>query len=580
MRGFCFIRIVLIVALSSLCVVAQAQQPAADKTRSETPASGSITGRVVNESGQPLANAIVSINAVSANYSSEGAATDRDGVFRLNELDTNLSYYINATLPGYTPPPSEPGATATRSYRVGDSVTLKLIKGGVITGRVTNATGDPLVGIRVRAEMVRRTRSGRRLENGWYVEKITDDRGVYRIYGLAAGSYVVSAGGAANSYSSANVDPYDMDVPTFAPAATRDTASEVSVRSGEEVSGVDISYRAEQGHVVSGLVTGALQGFSVTLTAVGEGIVPWNASAHSDMDGRTFSFVGVADGDYDLFARTYSQNRESSISEVKRIRVRGADVTGIELTPRPLASVAGRVVLEGTNPPECTEKSQPPFAEMTVGAWHNDDESAKEIPQMIWSAGVPVKPDAQGNFLVRNLAPGEYYFVARFTTKNWYVRSIQLASPSARKPIDATRVWTNVKFGDQLSGLTITLAPGGGSLRGQLELGEGEKPPERTLVYLVPVERERADNPLNYFGTPLTTEGKISISSIPPGRYWIFSQTVAEDAPVPFLRVRFPDETETRAQIRREAEAAKTEIEFKPCQNVVDYKLALKPAGQ
>jgi hypothetical protein len=220
---------------------------------------------------------------------------------------------------------------------------------------------------------------------------------------------------------------------------------------------------------------------------------------------------------------------------------------------------------------------------MTVGAWHNDNESAKEIPQTIWSQGVPVKPDAQGNFLVRNLAAGEYYFLARFTTKNWYVRSIQLAPPStanAKKPVDASRVWTNLKLGDQLSGLTITLAPGGGSLRGQLELGEAEKAPERTLVYLAPVERERADNPLNYFGTPVTSEGKISISNIPPGRYWIFSQTVVEDAPVPFLRARFPHETETRAQMRREGETAKTEIEFKPCQNVVDYKLPLKPAGQ
>jgi hypothetical protein len=111
-------------------------------------------------------------------------------------------------------------------------------------------------------------------------------------------------------------------------------------------------------------------------------------------------------------------------------------------------------------------------------------------------------------------------------------------------------------------------------------LGEGEKVPERTFVYLAPVERERAANPLSYFGTPVTSEGKIAMNNIAPGRYWIFVQTVGEDGPIPLSRVRFPDETETRAQIRRDAEAAKTEIEFKPCQNVVDYKLPLKPAGQ
>jgi hypothetical protein len=36
--------------------------------------------------------------------------------------------------------------------------------------------------------------------------------------------------------------------------------------------------------------------------------------------------------------------------------------------------------------------------------------------------------------------------------------------------------------------------------------------------------------------------------------------------------MRAPDETETRARLRRDAEAAKVEIELKPCQNVTDFK--------
>jgi Carboxypeptidase regulatory-like domain len=580
MRSFSFIRILLPIALSAFCVVAQGQQPAAGTA--ETPKSGAITGKVVNENGQPLPNAIVRVYVAGPSGTEQAAATDREGMFRVNDLEPTLSYYVNASMPAYTSPRREQGTNAPPTYRVGDSVTLTLVKGGVITGRVTNANGDPLIGIRVRAEMIMRARNGRRLANGWSIEKLTDDRGVYRIYGLPSGQYVVLAGGASSSYSSNNVDPYDTDVPTFAPSATRDTASEISVRSGEEISGVDITYRGEQGHLISGVVTGASQGFTITLTAVDDGIVPWSGTSYPEPNGRTFSFVGIADGDYDLYARSHGRNRESGISEVKRIRLRGADITGIELTTRPFATVAGRVLLEETYPPECTEKSRPPFEEMTVGAWHNDTDAAKETPESVWSYGVPVKPDAQGNFLVRNLAPGEYHFNTRLTAKNWYVRSIQFApaaSSGAKKPVDATRAWTNVKLGDQLSGLAITLAPGGGSLRGQLVLGEGEKV-GRTYVYLAPVERERAENTLSYFGTPLPADGKIAINHIPPGRYWILAQTVAEDAPVPFLRMRFPHETETRAQLRREAEAAKSEIEFKPCQNVVDYKLPLKPADQ
>lgn len=576
-----FIRIMFVVALSSLCVMAQTQQSGVGAEKPETSGTGVITGRVVNESGQPLPFAMVSVYTAGGSGNNPSVAADREGNFQVEGLDPKLSYYVNASMAAYTTLPREPRSTtptAPATYRTGDSVTLTLIKGGVITGKVTNAAGDPLVGIRVRVQMVTQVRNGRRLFNGWTTERETDDRGVYRIYGLPAGSYLVLAGGAGHSYSSANVDPFDTDVPTFAPSSTRDSASEISVRSGEEITGVDISYRGEQGRVVSGVIgapVGENEGTSVVLAAVGEDSASSSGPRFPEMNGRSFSYIGVAEGDYDLYAYSYSRTREFGLSDIKRIRIRGADVTGIELTPRPLGSMAGRVALDETTPPECTDKSRPTFEGMTVGGWHNDTEASKEIPQSVWGYGSPVKPDAQGNFVVRNLAPGEYYFITRTAAKNWYVRSVQFAPAGQKKPIDATRTWTNLKFGEKLSGLAITLAPGAASFRGQLALGEGEKAPERTFIYLAPVERERADNPLNYFGTPVTPDGKIVMNNIAPGRYWIYAQTVDEDAQVPLMRVRFPHETEIRAQIRRQGEAVKTEIEFKPCQNVENYKLSL-----
>ena len=41
-------------------------------------------------------------------------------------------------------------------------------------------------------------------------------------------------------------------------------------------------------------------------------------------------------------------------------------------------------------------------------------------------------------------------------------------------------------------------------------------------------------------------------------------------------KLRLPDSTEMRSALRRAAEAAKNEIEFKPCQNVVDFRLPFK----
>ncbi len=66
------------------------------------------------------------------------------------------------------------------------------------------------------------------------------------------------------------------------------------------------------------------------------------------------------------------------------------------------------------------------------------------------------------------------------------------------------------------------------------------------------------------------------LNNLAPGRYLIVAQPALDSASSPLTKLRLPDETETRAKLRRDAEASRTEIEFKPCQNVTDYQLTLK----
>ena len=71
-----------------------------------------------------------------------------------------------------------------------------MIRGGAITGTVTNALGEPVVAVRVRATMVRDARGEvPKFMTFGLMEQSTDDRGIYRIYGLRPGTYIVSAGG-------------------------------------------------------------------------------------------------------------------------------------------------------------------------------------------------------------------------------------------------------------------------------------------------------------------------------------------------------------------------------------------------
>ena len=562
----------LFVALASVSVVGQVASPS---PTAQPAKSGTITGRVVNEKGQPLAHARVSIRALASTNAGQSVNTDQDGRFEVTGLE-RVNYQIVAWLSPYAPQPRNPFDTQSSNVRVGESVTLVLIKGGVITGTVTNQNGEPVVGVRVRAKMIRDNDLLPARYSQMPMERTTDDRGVYRIYGLPAGTYVVWAGGA-GVYAVGN--PFDADVPTYAPASTRDDAAEITVRAGEETTNVDIRYRGEPGRIVSGTVSGPATDqqmeIGVELTSVKDPGVQWSsqrgAYAQQNMG---FSVQGVDDGDYYITARAFLPNQEWALSPSKRITVRGADVTGIKLVAQTLGSVAGRVVFEESSATECTDKARPLLSEMLVSAWHRETEATKEMPRFVWSLGAPAAPDSEGNVRLRNLSAGDYRFMTQFSGKYWFLQSITFppSKTSQAKPVDASRTWTTIKSGERLSGLTVTLALGAASLRGQIAIAEGEALPETLIAYLVPAEREKADDVLRYFAVAVTADGKFAFNNLAPGRYLILAQPTNDDRS-PSNKLRLPDSTEMRSALRRAAEAAKTEIEFKPCQNVVDFRL-------
>src|SRR5690349_15104712 len=135
-------RPILIVVLMATCVAVRAQAPSPTPKNREEVSTGSISGKVVNESGQPLIGAAVFVRSVGSFNSGRSTASDVEGNFRVNGLDPGL-YTVGANAPAYT---TDPTATvAPTYYRLGDSVRLQLVRGGVITGAVTNALGEPVI---------------------------------------------------------------------------------------------------------------------------------------------------------------------------------------------------------------------------------------------------------------------------------------------------------------------------------------------------------------------------------------------------------------------------------------------------
>lgn len=576
-----------LLALASVSARAQEQTPSPENTNEVT--SGTITGQIVNERGEPMSGANVSVRSLAAPAAGRTTSTNAEGRFRITGLDAGL-YVLTGHSPAYVFTPAE-NDFATTYYRIGDSARLEVIKGGVITGTVVNANGEPIIGVRVRALRIRDAKGQvTRTPQFGMTDRSTDDRGIYRLYGLSPGTYVVSAGGGPGNQSF-QLNPYDGDVPTYAPSSTRDAATEFKVRSGEETT-ADIRYRNDPGHTISGTVkVNGTNGASLLLTPVDAVFVP--ATNAFQMPGtRGFEITGVSDGEYHLTAMEYPANtalsgamQNVSMSETKRITVKGADVSGIELITRPSSSLSGRISLEPTKPPECQGKRKPLFAETLIDLQRPEKE-LETAPLFLRGIGTAVSADPKGAFVFRNLTPGRYRFNTTFFARFWYVQSISVGAPASTTPsagaktavpkIDPAANWTTVKPGEQISNVTITLAEGAASIRGRVPVAEGAAIPSGTAIYLLPADADKAADVLRYFVTNVGSDGTFALNSLPPGRYWSILQSPVQSEIATLLKLRSPDAAEARAKLRRAAESQKSVVELKPCQTLADYEVSLK----
>jgi hypothetical protein len=546
----------------------------------------SITGRVINDSGQPVANASIYLNRVGARPGPGSATgTDEQGNFRADDLD-NGAYVVSAFVPGFV---SASDTAEPQYHRPGDSVTLQMTKGGVITGAVTTATGEPVVAARIRALRVRELDGRPVRTNSGTQERATDDRGIYRLYGLRSGVYVVLVAGRSMYSFGGPPSLYEGNAPTYYPSSTRDTAVEVTVRAGDEASGIDIRYRGERGHVVSGTVTGAVEGtpqqggISVTLAHASSGIIETQEFVQFRDKSRSFALYGVPDGEYELSARRGGQS-DSVASLPRRLTVKGSDITGLEVLLAPVGSIAGNVIIEtmkeSERKPECSDKRLSAIEEIVITA-RRDDKESKERPRAMSRADG--SPNDKGEFTLFNLRAGLFRIQPLLPSEGWYVRSMSLIANSTGKSKvvarDAARSGVQLNQGERSSGLTITIAEGAASITGKLlPAKEGRQLPALVRVHLAPAEPELVDDALRYREALAESDGSFRLANLPPGRYLIFAKEatetdLSEDGPRPAAW-----DAATRVAVKREADAFNQTIELQPCRRITDYSLRVAAA--
>ena len=147
------------------------------------------------------------------------------------------------------------------------NVDMKLPRGGVITGRVADEDGESLARAIVSVVRYQYLRGERQLMPAGIDQ--TDDRGQYRIFGLAPGDYYVTAtaGGMAEQImrSVLEATPPTGDpaenvgyAPTYYPGVLNPSdATRLKVVSGQEVASIDFQVQLVPLATVRGVVSGA-----------------------------------------------------------------------------------------------------------------------------------------------------------------------------------------------------------------------------------------------------------------------------------------------------------------------------------
>jgi Carboxypeptidase regulatory-like domain len=553
-----FITVYLLMALSFITIMATAQT------------KGAITGRVVADDGSGVAAVTVILTPGAsppgslANFQ-RSITTDEEGKFRFANLPARPYNLLVVGSREYAQSLAVTASGERRYYRIGENVQIPLIRGGVITGRVTNALGEPVIGIPVTA-IRRREHDGRpTIEAIGSRPRQTDDRGIYRLYGLRPGSYIVMA----KSNPRFDAGAYDNEIPTYHPSSTRDAAAEVTVASGSETTGIDIQYRGEIGHAISGRITGAHQSGVVYLNYASGTAFVSPIFAGSDK----FAFYGVPDGEYELTAEENS-SIDGAASQPRRVIVRGTDVTGIELKLLPKSSIAGKILFE-LLPQRCEQKSAPAPEEIVLRA-HRDEAVKMPLVANLFSPR-DATADAKGEFTLKWLVSARYRLQALLPGENWYLKSTTGPAPASARGTtpssgaDIGRSGVMLKSGEHASGITVTIAEGAANLRGRVtHEKEGARLPAKLVVYLVPAEPASADNVLRYAEVIAERDRVFEFKNVAPGKYRLAVRAAPDDEPADKPLAAVAWDANERAKLRKEAEEMKIEAELKPCQRVTD----------
>ncbi len=528
--------------LSIWLLAALSQSSAQTPQRDNRPRAASIGGRVTI-AGKPAVNAVITLAETEMITDAAGGfdapilhqsqtTTDGDGRYLFSGLAKG-SYVVSAMLNAFVVADSSGDPALRRRVildegKVQEKIDFALIRGGVITGRVLDDDGAPLIAQLVQLYTMdeqgqKREYRGHFTYDGIFV---TDDRGVYRIYGLPPGRYLISAGGEDGS------SPFRFGSEKFARIYHPNTTDEeqagiIEIKEGSEVTDVDIRFgSANKTHKASGRVvdkeTGnPVPGIAVFCMPKFKKDAPDSVTVIADEQGNfelqrrmpPGRYLAIVDDNYqtavDDLGRVYT-------SEAAEFEIANDNVSDVEVKAFPGASVSGFVVIDGSGPAAVAQfPLLKVLSDLTPLSDATGDAKLYSIPGSTRHENV----GHDGSFVIKGLRTGRVRFA--LLDDELRIKRIERDGVEAKDAIE-------VKAGEKIAGFRILAYQPHGRIRGKVQIAGGALPDGLRLKVnakrLVSVDESKSGalwpTSLEVTGSAFVYKnGRFAIEGLPAGEY-------------------------------------------------------------
>ncbi len=315
--------------------------------------SATIRGRVLRaDNNRPLEGVRVRVTTGAV------AFTDAEGRYELKgipagglEIYASHSGFIGMYYGQRRPRDPQRGMQVTAGQLL-ERIDFALPRGGVIAGRVIDASGAPVEFASVSLLRERFINGERRLvdaDNEGTVNSrdVTDDLGEFRLYGIAAGTYYLAASPAArigveSSRWSVRTDATLMTL--FPGTRARASARPVTIADGEEIDGIAITLLPTSLATIRATVAmPAGASSSVSLIVIKQAPVGLETAESVGFGNGAFVIPRLPPGRYILFARS------NPYFAIERVTLDGED-RSVTLAMKAGRTVSGRVTVDGATP--------------------------------------------------------------------------------------------------------------------------------------------------------------------------------------------------------------------------------------